>query len=282
MRRDPDHQVEMVVPMLRRGHRAQRHALRPLVHDEAVERDVRSERVGVDPRATPQSLPHRVVPETLDEALARYSESLTAYQSPAYARRFEERIASLRAAATGPAAERLVATAARNLYRLMAVKDEYEVARLYSDGGFREQLASQFESYDRLDFHLAPPMLNRIDARTGRPEKHAFGSWMRHLFPLLAKLRGLRGGLFDVFGYTAERRSERALLGEYEATLDRIARTLTADRVEAAAALAAWPERVKGYGPVRAKNTEAAQAEEERLRAEYDGASAPLIPMAAE
>ena len=233
-------------------------------------------------RATPQSLPHRVIPETLDEALARYSESLTAYQNPAYARRFEARVATLRAAATGPAAEGLVATAARNLYRLMAVKDEYEVARLYCDGGFREQLASQFESYERLDFHLAPPMLTRIDARTGRPEKHAFGSWMRHLFPVLAKLRGLRGGLFDVFGYTAERRSERALLADYEATLDRIAKTLTDDRVEAAAALAAWPERVKGYGPVRAKNTEAARAEEARLRAQYDGSSSPLIPMAAE
>lgn len=215
-------------------------------------------------------LAHRVAPESLTERIDRHARSLAAYQNDAYAARYRERLDRLATAAKGMAAERLMQTAALQLYRLMAIKDEYEVARLFSDGEFAAQLASEFESYDRLSYHLAPPLLTRTDPRTGRPQKIAFGPALRHLFPLLARLKGLRGSVFDIFGHTAERRAERALLADYEATLDHIAATLTADRLTEATRLAAWPAEVRGYGPIRADAMKRAGPEAARRRAAYD------------
>src|SRR5690606_26066747 len=125
-------------------------------------------------------------------------------------------IAALRAAEdrAAPGSTAVSEAAAKSLFRLMAVKDEYEVARLYTDGSFKRQLASQFQSYDRLEFHLAPPILGRRDA-DGKPRKSTFGPWMMKGFRLLAALKGLRGTALDVFGYSAERRAERALLADY-------------------------------------------------------------------
>ena len=219
--------------------------------------------------ATAAPLPHRTRPATLAERIARYAESLTRYQSAAYAERYRTRIARLEAAA-GSGAEALLDTAALQLYRLMAIKDEYEVARLYADGDFERQLSSQFERYDHIDFHLAPPLLSRPDPRTGRPRKHRFGPWMRHLFPLLARMRRLRGTPLDIFGRTAERRAERTLLAEYEATLDHIATTFTPARAKSAAALAAWPAEVRGYGPIRAAAMATARTRRTALRSAYD------------
>ncbi len=127
-------------------------------------------------------LPHRTLPETLDERIARNVASLTAYQNAAWATRYADRIAALRKAAGDKVAE----VAAKELYRLMAVKDEYEVARLYTDGGFEAQLRDAFAGYDGLTFHLAPPAISRTDPKTGRPAKMAFGGWLRRAFPLLA------------------------------------------------------------------------------------------------
>ncbi len=220
-------------------------------------------------------LAHRITPEALPERIARYAGSLTAYQNEAYADRYKARLARLEAVASGPEGEALLSTAALQLYRLMAIKDEYEVARLYADGGFQAQLASQFESFDRLSFHLAPPLLARTDPRTGRPQKRRFGAWLGRLFPLLARMRRLRGTVFDVFGRTAECRAERALLAEYEATLDHIAATLTPRRMASAQALAAWPAEVRGYGPVRAAGMASARKRAPRLQAEYDRAATP-------
>ncbi|TGV96341.1 DUF6537 domain-containing protein, partial [Mesorhizobium sp. M2E.F.Ca.ET.154.01.1.1] len=150
-----------------------------------------------------------------------------------------------------------------NLFKLMAIKDEYEVARLYTDGNFAADLARQFQSYDRLEFHLAPPILGR-HGNDGKPKKSSFGPWMMKAFRLLAAMKGLRGTAFDLFGRTAERRAERQLLAHFEADLDLIAAALAPGRIDAAAALASVPALIRGYGYVR--QASAAKAAQERSR----------------
>jgi indolepyruvate ferredoxin oxidoreductase len=145
----------------------------------------------------------------------------------------------------------------------MAVKDEYEVARLYTDGSFQRQLDGQFQSYERLEFHLAPPILGR-KGNDGRARKSSFGPWMMRAFKVLAALRWLRGTPLDLFGYARERRMERQLLSDYEADLERIERSLAPGRMEAAAALAAVPSLIRGYGHV--KHASALKAADERAR----------------
>ncbi|TIV99074.1 MAG: indolepyruvate ferredoxin oxidoreductase family protein, partial [Mesorhizobium sp.] len=203
--------------------------------------------------------------ETLDDIIARRVAFLTAYQNAAYGKRYAGRIAALRAAEAKalPGSTAVTETAAKNLFKLMAIKDEYEVARLYTDGAFAADLARQFQSYERLEFHLAPPILGRR-GNDGRPRKSSFGPWMMKAFRLLAAMKGLRGTPFDVFGRTAERRAERQLLVRYEADLDLIATALAPGRIDAAAALASVPALVRGYGHVR--QASAARAAEERSR----------------
>ena len=202
---------------------------------------------------------------TLDDVVARRVAFLTGYQNAAYAKRYAERIAALRAVEDKavPGSTAVTEAAARNLFKLMAVKDEYEVARLYTDGAFLRSLSQQFESYGKLEFHLAPPILGRRGP-DGRPRKSTFGPWMMKAFGLLAAMKGLRGTAFDIFGYGADRRMERQLLAQYEGDLDRIARQLSPAKVEAAAALASVPSLVRGYGYV--KEAAAAKASQERER----------------
>ncbi len=223
------------------------------------------------------------VATTLDTVVARRAEFLRAYQDAAYARRFTDRIERLRraeaAAASGSTA--VAEAAARSLFKLMAIKDEYEVARLYTDGSFARQLASTFESYDRLEFHLAPPILGRRGA-DGRPRKSRFGRWMMPVFCVLSALKGLRGTAFDPFGHTRERREERRQLREFEADLDTIEARLTADRLAAAAALASVPMTIRGYGHVREAAAQRAQAERLRLLDRLAGATADIALRAAE
>ncbi|WP_315919042.1 indolepyruvate ferredoxin oxidoreductase family protein [Mesorhizobium sp. SP-1A] len=203
---------------------------------------------------------------TLDEIVARRVEFLAHYQNAAYARRYADRISALRSAEQKAAPGSTVVTeaAARNLFKLMAIKDEYEVARLYTDGAFARDLARQFESYERLEFHLAPPMLGRRDA-DGKPRKSSFGPWMMKGFRLLAALKGLRGTVFDPFGYHAERRRDRQLLAQYEGDLDLLQASLAPGRLDAAAALASVPALVRGYGHVRLASMQKASAERSRL-----------------
>ena len=169
-----------------------------------------------------QRRPRRCRP-SIDEIIARRADFLTAYQDAAYARRYLDRIAALRQAEERAAPGSTVVTeaAARNLFKLMAIKDEYEVARLYTDGSFAKQLSKEFQSYDRLEFHLAPPILGRTGP-DGKPRKSSFGRWMMPAFRVLSALKGLRGTAFDVFGYTQERKFERELLLQYEQDLDLI------------------------------------------------------------
>ena len=153
---------------------------------------------------------------------------------------------------------------ARNLFKLMAIKDEYEVARLYTDGSFKQQLSREFESYDRLEFHLAPPIMGRSNA-DGSPRKSRFPGWMMTGFRMLAALRRLRGTMLDPFSRTAERRVERELLARYEGDLDRILDAIDARRLDAAAALASVPQLIRGYGHVKLASVARADAERDRL-----------------
>nr|WP_295470051.1 indolepyruvate ferredoxin oxidoreductase family protein [Mesorhizobium sp.] len=204
--------------------------------------------------------------QTLDEIVARRVEFLTAYQNAAYAKRYAERIERLRQAEARavPGSTAVTEAAARNLFKLMAVKDEYEVARLYTDGSFRKQLAAQFQGFDSLEFHLAPPILGRKGS-DGLPRKSSFGPWMMKAFGVLAAFKGLRGTALDIFGYSAERRMERRLIAEYEADLDLIEKHLAPASADAAAALASVPALIRGYGHVKAGNVEKAQGERTRL-----------------
>ena len=159
----------------------------------------------------------------------------------------------------------LVRAVAINYARLLAVKDEYEVARLYADPAFAHVLARQFDGVGTVTYHLAPPFLPGRDA-AGRPRKRTFGPWVRHLFGLLARLRRLRGTAFDVFGYTAERRRERVLIADYESDMELVRNHLTPANQATALALLAWPEQVRGFGPVKAEAMARAAEERAALR----------------
>ena len=206
----------------------------------------------------PDSAPEgvRKLSESLDEMIARRAAFLRDYQNAAYAQRFLDRVETVRKAeaAAAPGQTDLTEAVARGLFKVMAYKDEYEVARLYSDGSFAHQVARQFDGDLKMTFHLAPPLLARPDPRTGAPRKIQFGSWMMGGFRVLAALRGLRGTAFDVFGYTEERRIERKLIGEYEAMAAELAAKLTADNHGAAVAAASVIQSVRGFGHIKTRN----------------------------
>jgi indolepyruvate ferredoxin oxidoreductase len=147
----------------------------------------------------------------------------------------------------------------------MAYKDEYEVARLYTNGAFEAKLRRQFEGELSVEFHLAPPLLARRDPRTGVPRKRVFGGWMFKLFKLLAWLRWVRGTPLDIFGRTAERRQERLLITRYEQVLGEIATALDHDNH----ALAVEIARLRGFGHIKARNVEKAKAREVELLARF-------------
>jgi indolepyruvate ferredoxin oxidoreductase len=190
----------------------------------------------------------------LDDFIARRTADLTAYRNPAYAGRYAELLARVRSAADVVAGGEAFAWAvARAAYKLMAYKDEYEVARLYTDGRFKAALEREFEGGGRLKLHLSPPILARPDPRTGRPRKMAFGSWIFPALHVLASLKGLRESPLDPFGRTDERRRERQLRDLYLARAARLADALTPETLEAAVAEARAPLEVRGFGPVKAQ-----------------------------
>jgi indolepyruvate ferredoxin oxidoreductase len=213
-------------------------------------------RAAPPPAATPETLP-------LDELIARRAADLAAYQNEAYAERYRARIAAVRAAEAPLAGTALTRAAAVNLYKLMAYKDEYEVARLYADGRFAGELGKTFTA-GKAKVWLAPPLLAPKD-RHGHPRKIAFGGWMlKYGFPVLARLKGLRGGPLDLFGASAERKMERALIADYETGLDRLVTGLTRERLPLAVKIAQVPAEIRGFGHIKdaavktAKKTEAA------------------------
>ncbi|MDR2856683.1 MAG: indolepyruvate ferredoxin oxidoreductase family protein [Novosphingobium sp.] len=225
---------------------------------------------------TPSHEPH--FPRTPAKVIESRVKLLTAYQDTAYAAHYRAFLGEIAATlkARGIAdGEAFLVEAARNLGRLMAYKDEYEVARLYSDPAFARALADQFSGSPRLKVHLAPPLIARArDARTGRPRKIAFGPWVFTLFRLLARMKGLRGGAFDPFGYTAERRMERVLIGEYREVIEHVAAKVTPGTMPVAIEIAAAAELVSGYGPVKHKGFAAWRARITELLPQLDSVPA--------
>lgn len=210
--------------------------------------------------------------QNLDDLLTRRVRHLTEYQNADYARRYTDFLAKVRNAesARAPGSDALTLAVARYLSKLMSYKDEYEVARLYTNGDFLRRLRQTFDGDYRLNFHLSPPIFNPLDKATGKPRKVAFGPWMLQAFKLLAKLKGLRGTAFDVFGRNPERKLERQLIEDYRSTIDSLLPILDATNVGLVAQIAALPELIKGYGHVKDNNVQTYQAELAKLLASFD------------
>jgi indolepyruvate ferredoxin oxidoreductase len=205
---------------------------------------------------------------TLKDTIRKRVDLLTQYQDAAYAAQYVEFVEQVRAAETRVAGAdkplRLTEAVAKYLYKLMAYKDEYEVARLHTDPVFASTLAGMFEGDYKVHFHLAPPLLAKRDAK-GHLIKQEFGPWMMSAFRVLAKFKGLRGTALDIFGYTTERKMERALIGEYKATVASLLERLTMENLGTATAIAAIPEDIRGYGHVKERHLQAAKTREAAL-----------------
>jgi indolepyruvate ferredoxin oxidoreductase len=175
----------------------------------------------------------------------------------------------------------LTEAVARYLFKLMAYKDEYEVARLYTDTSFIERTKASFAGdHLRLEFHLAPPLLARRDPLTGEPKKMSFGPWILSAFRVLSKFKFLRGTPFDPFGYTSERRMERQMVADYQALLDVLIAILSPSNHVLAVQLASIPEKIRGFGPVKRRHLVAAKAEEAALREQFTSGAAPFLKAA--
>jgi indolepyruvate ferredoxin oxidoreductase len=200
--------------------------------------------------------------------LAARGKHLTGYQNAALGERYKALVARVRTVEDqrGPGGTGLAEAVARNYAKLLAYKDEYEVARLYTETAFSAQLAQQFEGDYKLKFHLAPPLLAQRDSK-GHLIKQEYGPWMMRAFGLLAKLKVLRGTAFDIFGRTEERKRERALIGEYEVLVDELLAGLTPANHELAVKLASVPDDIKGYGHVKDAHLEKAKRKEAELLA---------------
>lgn len=220
----------------------------------------------------------RRAPLSVDEVIDDRQQRLVRYQDEAYARLYREQVERVRTA--DPRAgetDSITMAVARQLYRLMACKDEYEVARLYSDGDFRRKLESQFEGDFELRFNLAPPLLAKRDPHTGHLVKQEFGPWMMRAFDLLARLRFLRGTALDMFGYTAERRREQADLAEYRQLLDTLVGGLNDTNYAAALELARLPAKLRGFGHVKDRNRDLLAPRREELMREFRGEQAASV-----
>ena len=228
--------------------------------------------------APPRTLPvSRLLSTTLDEVIARRVDQLTEYQDAAYAQRYlllVDRVRETERRLLGASASKAPGLAftdavARGFFKLMAYKDEYEVARLYSQGDFRARLEEQFEGDFKLRIHLAPPLLAQRDAQ-GRLVKREYGPWILGAMKLLARMRGVRGTWLDVFGRTQERRDERALIDEYEATVSSLLPTLEHETLALATEIAALPQQIRGFGHVKEKSMDAARTRRGQLLERYE------------
>ncbi|VAW16901.1 Indolepyruvate ferredoxin oxidoreductase, alpha and beta subunits [hydrothermal vent metagenome] len=216
--------------------------------------------------------PEAAKAETLDEIIDRRAAFLAQYQNEKYAMRYRDLVGRARAAeakCTG-GGEAFTQAVARSAFKLMACKDEYEVARLLVDGSFDARLAQQFGGKYRLEYHLAPPVFARVDPATGVPRKNSYGPWMKPVFRVLAGLKGLRGTWADVFGYSDERRMERRLIADFEATVDRLIGTLEPGTHELAVRIAVLPLTIRGFGHVKLKSAEAAAQHKAELLSQLE------------
>ena len=206
--------------------------------------------------------------EALDDIIADRVARLAVYQDASYAERYRSLLAPVMAI-DNEASRRLSKAAARYLYKMMAIKDEYEVARLYSDGQFSKQIKQMFEGDVKLSVHLAPPLLAKQDPATGRPRKSQYGSWIWPAFKLLRHLRAVRGSWLDIFGYTEERKRERQARDDYCALLTEICANLRPENYECAVEMASLPEKIRGFGPVRLSHMIEAEAELQALKKRF-------------
>jgi indolepyruvate ferredoxin oxidoreductase len=214
---------------------------------------------------------------SLDEIVAHRSALLTDYQNQKLADRYRNMVTQVRnAAANGGFGDALPRAVAINYAKLLAYKDEYEVARLYTDGKFEKQLRDQFDGDFKISFNLAPPLLGGGKDALGRPRKGAFGAWMWPVFRLLAKMRSLRGTAFDIFGHSADRRLERDLIAGYEKDVAHVLGVLSPLTLDTAIELLSLPDRIRGYGPVKEKAVQDAKARYAQLAA--DLANPPPAP----
>ncbi len=209
-----------------------------------------------DPEKANTLLPESMIESenmTLDELIEHRSKHLTDYQNKAWADRFLATVSKTRKVeqVLGLQSEELSYAVTENLAKLMSYKDEYEVGRLFASADFRQKLDAQFEPGYQLKFNMAPPLLSRKHPSTGLPAKREFGNWMMNGFKLLAQLKWLRGTVFDIFGYSAERRHERELISEYESMIDHKLTTLSAKNLDETIQIARLPEQIRGFGHVK-------------------------------
>ncbi|MCA8930164.1 MAG: indolepyruvate ferredoxin oxidoreductase family protein, partial [Alphaproteobacteria bacterium] len=215
------------------------------------------------------------IAKTLEEIVAKRVAVLTDYQNARYARRYRALVDTVRAAEQEKGlGEALSEAVARYYFKLMAYKDEYEVARLYTQPEFKAALEAQFEGDYTLEFNLAPPLLTKVDPATGEPKKKQYGPGMLRTFGWLAKLRVLRGTPLDVFGRTEERKMERRLIGEYEQTVSDLLAGLSRENHRYAVEIASIPEHIRGYGHVKQQHVADAKANEAALWQNFRNPSA--------
>ncbi len=200
--------------------------------------------------------PDHIFSGSIEEMIQRRAQFLINYQDEAYAQRYLKVMDQVKTLDTSLQQERLTKTVAQTYFRLMAYKDEYEVARLYTDGAFLRRLKEQFEGDVKLQFHLAPPLLAKKDPKTGHLQKMTFGPWMLKAFKILARLKRFRGTKFDVFGYTKERKMERQLIVDFEVMIQNLMTKITPDNYNLACEIAALPQKIRGFGHVKEKNYE--------------------------
>jgi indolepyruvate ferredoxin oxidoreductase len=205
--------------------------------------------------------------DSLDETIARRMAYLSQYQDDAYAERYRQEVKRIQTAesALRPASTELTEAVARNYFKLLAYKDEYEVARLYTEAGFLERLRSEYQGELAPRFYFSPPLIAGIDPNSGRPKKYEFGSWILGPLRLLARVRFLRGTALDVFSYTAERRMERRLIDEYDRLLSGLCNCLDETHFAAALELASLPDQIRGFGPIKEAAVVTADARREEI-----------------
>jgi indolepyruvate ferredoxin oxidoreductase len=214
---------------------------------------------------------------SLDEIVAHRSALLTDYQNEKLAARYRDLVKQTRDAARNAGfGDELPRAVAINYAKLLAYKDEYEVARLYTDGRFEQKIRDQFDGDFKLSFNLAPPILAGAKDALGRTKKRAFGPWLMPVFRLLAKLRGLRGTAFDIFGHSTERKMERDLIAGYEKDVAHVLSVLSPLTLDTGIEILSLPESIRGFGPVKEKSVQDAKARYAQLA--KDLANPPPAP----
>lgn len=229
----------------------------------AIDKNIRAFAIGRIAAGNPDAIKSTLSPakpkeQSLEKIINKRIDFLRDYQNADYAQRYRDKLKTIKV-------DDLKEAAARTLFKLMAYKDEYEVARLHTQMGFDDKLSEEFEDGFTVNYHMAPPMLSPgLDAR-GRPRKRTFGPWMKSALTVLTKMKGLRGTRLDPFGYTAERRMERELITWYEDLIQDCKDTLTDDNAATWQEILAAPMRIRGYGPVKDEAVKKVKAEVKRL-----------------